>query len=60
MFGAVASPALKIGITFAILSFVGKVPDSIKVLKMIAKVRLGFVVNLLEDGLDMNTNHRIC
>ena len=37
MFGAVASPALKIGITFAILSFVGKVPDSIEVLKMIAK-----------------------
>ena len=29
--------ALKIGITFAILSFVGKIRDSREVLKMIAK-----------------------
>lgn len=37
LFGAVSSPALKIGITFAILSFMGKVPDSMEALKIQAK-----------------------
>ena len=48
------------GITFGILSFVGKVPGSIEVLKMIAKNSSRICREHLGDRLHMNTNRRTC